>query len=110
VLDNSRFSETVYIMGLLHDIGKLGIPEYILDKPGALNKDEFRIIRQHPVYSKEIVLKNPIFSELSAGIGAHHENWNGTGYPDGLTRTAIPLGGRLLAIIDRFDAIMRPRI
>jgi len=110
VLDNNRFSETVYIMGLLHDIGKLGIPEYILDKPGALNKDEFRIIRQHPVYSKEIVLKNPIFSELSAGIGAHHENWNGTGYPDGLTRTAIPLGGRLLAIIDRFDAIMRPRI
>jgi len=110
VLDNSRFVEVVYIMGLLHDIGKLGIPEYILDKPGALNKDEFRIIKQHPVYSKEIVLKNPIFSELAADIGAHHENWNGTGYPDGLTRTAIPLGGRLLAIIDRFDAIMRPRI
>lgn len=114
VLDNSsfvsRFPETVYIMGLLHDIGKLGIPDYILDKPGALNKDEFRIIKQHPVYSEEIVLANPIFSELAEGIGAHHENWNGTGYPKGLSGTNIPLGGRLLAIIDRFDAIMRPRI
>jgi len=114
VLDESRsqnrFPETINIMGLLHDIGKLGIPEYILDKPGALNKDEFRIIQQHPVYSKEIVSANPIFSELSEDIGAHHENWNGTGYPNGLLRTSIPLGGRLLAIIDRFDAIMRKRI
>jgi len=109
-IQNNRLPEVFYIAGLLHDIGKLGIPEYILDKPGTLNKDEFRVIKMHPVYSQNIVARNPIFSELAEVVGSHHENWNGTGYPNGIMGLDIPLGGRVLAIVDRFDAIMRPRI
>ncbi|HBI46960.1 MAG TPA: two-component system response regulator [Planctomycetales bacterium] len=93
----------------LHDIGKVGVPEAVLNKPGALTEDEFRLIREHPVIGERIlspILRNP---EVLAGIRGHHERLDGTGYPDGLAGERVPLLARLIAIPDCFDALTTSR-
>ena len=93
----------------LHDIGKVGVPEAILNKPAALTDDEFRLIREHPVIGERIlspVIRNP---EVLAGIRGHHERLDGTGYPDGLSGARVPLLARLIAIPDCFDALTTSR-
>jgi putative nucleotidyltransferase with HDIG domain len=94
---------------LLHDIGKMGIPDSILNKPGPLDEKERMIMQQHPIYAVEM-LKNIEFLKPSLSIPySHHERWDGTGYPLGLKGEEIPLEARIFAIVDVWDAIMSDR-
>jgi putative two-component system response regulator len=98
--------------GLVHDVGKIGIPEAILHKPGALTETEFCTMKKHPIYSVEIVhplsrLKGGETGE--AGIYHHHERMDGMGYPDGLVGEAIPLDARIIAVCDAYDAMATHR-
>ena len=93
----------------LHDIGKAGVPEAVLNKPAALTDDEYRLVREHPVIGERIlspIIRNP---EVMAGIRGHHERLDGGGYPDGLAGARIPLLARLIAIPDCFDALTTSR-
>lgn len=97
--------------GILHDIGKMKIPNEILKKPGELNDEEYEIIKTHSRESYNIVKKADFISEKTrAGILTHHEQYNGKGYPLGLKGKEIPYYGRILAIIDAFDAITSDKI
>jgi HD-GYP domain-containing protein (c-di-GMP phosphodiesterase class II) len=107
---DKKESEKLYIAGLLHDIGKIGIPDSILLKPGKLEKDEFDIIKLHSVISGKIVEKLPDFSNLADIVRHHHENYDGSGYPDGLKGEEIPLGARILSFADVFDALTTGRV
>lgn len=92
----------------MHDIGKLNVPEEILLKPGKLTKEEFEIVKRHPIDSAKMVevIDDP---ELVAIIRGHHERWDGAGYPDNLAGTEIPLGARIIAVADTFDAMVSDR-
>ncbi|MFA5550584.1 MAG: HD domain-containing phosphohydrolase [Trueperaceae bacterium] len=104
-------AEVVHIQrgALLHDIGKMGIPDEILLKRGPLEDDEFEIMRQHPVYAYELL--SPIeFLRPALHIPySHHEKWDGSGYPQGLVREQIPLAARIFAVVDVFDALTSDR-
>ncbi len=93
----------------LHDIGKIGIPDAILNKPGKLTDDERKIIRDHPMVGAKILEGIDYLSPAMPYILYHHEFYDGTGYPDGLAGEEIPLEGRLLAVVDTFDAIVSER-
>jgi ribonuclease P protein subunit RPR2 len=101
--------ETITQAGLLHDIGKIGVPEAVLRKRGGLTPDEWTLMRQHPVIGAQIVAPFEFFGGGALVIRHHHERWNGTGYPDGLTTAAIPLGARVVAVADVFDALTSDR-
>lgn len=94
---------------LLHDIGKMGIPDSILLKPGPLTDDEWVIMRQHPIYAYRMLSQIPYLKPALDIPYSHHEWWNGTGYPQGLSGEAIPLPARLFAIIDVWDALSSNR-
>jgi putative nucleotidyltransferase with HDIG domain len=94
----------------LHDIGKLAIPESILSKPGKLTDEEWKIMRTHTNIGHEMMKQIPFLPEETlAVIRNHHESWDGSGYPDGLKATDIPLLARIFAVIDIFDALMSKR-
>ncbi len=95
--------------GILHDIGKIGIPDGILGKPGPLTPAEWDIIRQHPLIGANIVNDIPFLEESVKLIRYHHERYDGDGYPDGLKGDDIPLGARLLAVADAFDSMASSR-
>jgi putative nucleotidyltransferase with HDIG domain len=95
--------------GLLHDIGKIGIPETILRKPGPLTEAEWEIMRSHPVVGAQIVAPLEFFSEGASVIRHHHERVDGSGYPDGLRAAQIPLGARIVAVADVYDALTSDR-
>jgi putative two-component system response regulator len=103
--------ELVRVASPMHDVGKIGIPESILLKPGKLNADEWETMRQHPILGAEILRGSP--SELlKAGeviARTHHEKWDGSGYPNGLAGADIPLWGRICALADVFDALTSKR-
>ena len=101
--------EAVKIAALLHDVGKLAVPEHILTKPGQLTAKEFARIRIHPIVGAEIVKAMPFPYPVAAIVKSHHERWDGTGYPDGLRGEAIPIGARVLAVVDCFDALRSSR-
>ncbi len=94
---------------LLHDIGKLAVPEHILSKPGPLTQEEFQKIRIHPQVGAEIISGVPFPYPVAPLILCHHERWDGKGYPTGLKGDEIPLGARILAVVDYFDALMSER-
>jgi len=94
---------------LLHDIGKLAVPEHILSKPGPLTQEEFQKIRIHPQVGAEIIGAVPFPYPVAPLILSHHERWDGKGYPAGLGEEQIPLGARILAVVDYFDALMSER-
>jgi diguanylate cyclase (GGDEF)-like protein/putative nucleotidyltransferase with HDIG domain len=94
---------------LLHDIGKLAVPEHILSKPGPLTQEEFQKIRIHPQVGAEIIGAVPFPYPVAPLILSHHERWDGKGYPAGLAEEQIPLGARILAVVDYFDALMSER-
>ncbi|MDR2055710.1 MAG: response regulator [Desulfovibrio sp.] len=100
----------------LHDVGKIGIPDAILRKPGTLTADEFEIIKKHTVIGEKIIarlqeeIKNSFFLEQARTIAvSHHEKWDGTGYPHGIAGADIPLSGRLMAFVDVYDALVSER-
>ena len=94
---------------LLHDIGKLAVPEHILSKPGPLTPEEFQKIRAHPKVGADIVSSVPFPYPVAPLILSHHERWDGKGYPSGLKGEEIPLGARILSVVDYFDALMAER-
>jgi HD-GYP domain-containing protein (c-di-GMP phosphodiesterase class II) len=95
--------------GILHDVGKIGIPDSILLKPGKLTDEEFAIIKGHSKAGEEILRQANISEEILLGVKHHHERYDGRGYPDGLRGEAIPLLARILAVADAFDAMMSNR-
>ncbi len=94
---------------LLHDIGKLAVPEHILSKPGPLTQEEFQKIRVHPQVGAEIISAVPFPYPVAPLILSHHERWDGKGYPRGLKGEDIPLGARILSVVDHFDAMTSDR-
>jgi putative two-component system response regulator len=101
--------ETVRLGGLLHDLGKIAVPDAILLKPGALTREEFERIKVHPRIGAEIVKPLDPFSAPEPVVLHHHERLDGRGYPDGLRGGAIPLAARIVAVSDAFDAITSDR-
>ncbi len=97
------------ISALLHDVGKIGIDDRILRKPGALSDDEFEVMKQHPVKGAAIMSGVGQLNDCIAGMKYHHEKWSGGGYPDGLEGEAIPMQARIVAIADTFDAMTTNR-
>ena len=95
--------------GLLHDIGKIGVPEGMLQKPGPLTAEEWQAMRRHPVVGAQIIAPFEVFARSAPLIRHHHERWDGSGYPDGLAGPAIPLGARIVAVADVFDALTSGR-
>jgi len=100
----------IYLAGLLHDIGKIGIPDSILLKPGRLETEEYNLIKLHSHISGQIIDKLQKFSYLKDAVRHHHEDYNGGGYPDGIKGQDIPLFARILSIVDVFDALTTGRI
>ena len=94
---------------LLHDVGKLGVSNTILDKPGKLDADEWEAVKRHAVYSESILSRIGIFKELATVVGAHHERLDGGGYPKGLKGEQITLETRIITVADIFDAITAER-
>ncbi len=90
---------------LLHDIGKIGIPDAILLKPGPLTPEEWKVMRTHPEIGKRLIERIPFLRRAIPVVYHHHERWDGTGYPVGLAGEAIPLGARVFAVVDAFDAM-----
>ena len=101
--------QVVHLGGLLHDIGKIGVAENVLNKPAALTGSEWKVIHNHPEEGAKIVRKVRNMNEVVRAIRYHHEDWAGTGYPEGLKGEQIPLTARLLAVADGFDAMTSPR-
>ena len=101
--------EIVARAGLLHDIGKIGVPETVLRKAGPLTPDEWVLMRRHPLIGAQIVAPFEFFTAGAAVIRHHHERVDGSGYPDGLTRHAIPIGARIVAVADVYDALTSDR-
>jgi diguanylate cyclase (GGDEF)-like protein len=100
---------TIRTSGLLHDVGKIGIPDTLLRKPGKLTADEFDVFRQHVALGDAIVRDMPNLELVRAGIRHHHERWDGRGYLEGLSGEAIPLIGRIMAVADAFSAMTTTR-
>jgi putative nucleotidyltransferase with HDIG domain len=111
-LDQAQ-SRMIYYAGLLHDYGKIGTRDAVLLKPGKLTPEEYEHVKEHPLHTLKILSKIR-FPEEWANIplvaAAHHERWDGTGYPDGLKGEEIPLGSRIVAIADAYDALVEDRV
>lgn len=101
--------ERVYLAGLLHDIGKIGVPESVLCKPGKLTEEEFRVIKRHPSIGAGILAGIRQLDDLIPGILAHHERLDGTGYPQGLKGDELPIEGLIIGLADCFDAMTSDR-
>ena len=111
-----EFIELLYVSAPLHDIGKVGVPDHILLKPGKLTEEEFVLMKKHAEYGKNIIysttkkMEGDNFLIIAGEIAStHHEKWDGTGYPLGLTGQAIPLSGRIMAVADVYDALISRR-
>jgi len=94
---------------LLHDVGKIGVPESILTKAGPLDDDEWAVMRRHPEIGERICAPLAAFGVFGPIIRHHHERWDGSGYPDGLRHEGIPIGARVVALVDAFDAMTHDR-
>ncbi|GAB4486411.1 MAG: response regulator [Thermodesulfovibrionales bacterium] len=95
--------------GMLHDIGKIGLSEEILRKPGILTSEETSIIRRHPVIGEDICRPLKSLKQILPAVRSHHERWDGAGFPDGLAGSEIPLMARILSVLDSYDAIVSVR-
>jgi putative nucleotidyltransferase with HDIG domain len=114
-VDNDRQLKAIEAAALLHDMGKLAIPEHILNKPGKLTTAEFETMKRHAAIGADLLSSIRFPYPVVPIVRHHHENWNGKGYPTGISGTDIPLGARILAVVDCFDALnsdrpYRPRL
>lgn len=96
-------------VAILHDVGKLGIPRSILHKPGRLSESEWRVVRRHPALGADLLRSIVGFGPVRAAILAHHERFDGRGYPSGLAGTEIPVEARLICVVDAYDAMTNER-
>ncbi len=101
--------DRIHISGLVHDVGKIGVPEHVLCKPGRLTDEEFALIKLHPGIGHRILKGIPMLEDVLPAVLYHHERFDGRGYPDGLSGTAIPLSARLIGLADTFDAMSSNR-
>jgi HD-GYP domain-containing protein (c-di-GMP phosphodiesterase class II) len=101
--------ERVHLSGIIHDVGKIGIEDRILRKPAALTDEEYEIMKQHPRKGEHILDAVPLLKEMAGAGLMHHENWDGSGYPDGKKGEEIPLLGRIVSVADAFDAMTTDR-
>ena len=95
----------IYMIGLLHDVGKMGVPDEVINKPGRLTDEEFDKIKQHPTVGSKILENIKAMPGLSIGARSHHERYDGKGYPDNLAGDAIPEEARIIAVADAYDAM-----
>src|ERR1700677_781879 len=107
-LDESQL-EALRAASVLHDIGKLAVPDHIISKPGKLTREEFEKMKIHPVVGAEILERVRFPHPVTPIVRSHHERWDGTGYPDGLRGQSIPIGARILAAVDCLDALASHR-
>lgn len=103
--------QTAQLSALLHDVGKIAVPDAILNKPGKLTREEYAEMQKHPVHGAQILanIQSPTIKAVLPGVAYHHERWDGGGYPEGLKGEAIPILGRLLGVADVFDALTSAR-
>lgn len=102
---SAKKQDEIYMMGLLHDVGKIGIPDAVINKPGKLTKEEFDVIKTHPSIGYDMLSKDPEMEKMASGARWHHERYDGTGYPDGLSGKEIPEEARIIAVADAYDAM-----
>src|SRR5271168_3762268 len=107
-LDETQL-QNLEVAALLHDIGKVGIPDAILKKPGRLDADEYALMKKHPEYGWAVLRMLPGFERAALDILHHHENFDGKGYPAGLKELEIPVVSRIVSVIDAFDAMVSSR-
>ena len=105
-----RDAETIGYSAVLHDVGKMHVPDYILKKPGPLTEEERAIIQQHTLAGERILSEKPFFHRARLIARSHHENWDGSGYPDTAARHEIPVEARIVHLADVFDALTTPRV
>ena len=105
-----RECELIRTAGSLHDLGKIGIRDDILNKPGPLSEDEWEIMRRHPDIGADMIAQHSALAEVAPIVRHHHERWDGTGYPAGLKGDVIPFGARILAVADSYDTITGARL
>jgi HD-GYP domain-containing protein (c-di-GMP phosphodiesterase class II) len=101
--------ETIVQAALVHDLGKIGVPEQVLVKRGALTDEDWRLMRRHPLTGAQIVAPLEFFADGAIIVRHHHERLDGSGYPDGLAGEMIPLGARIVAVADVYDALTSER-
>jgi HD-GYP domain-containing protein (c-di-GMP phosphodiesterase class II) len=104
-----RVLRDIEIAALLHDIGKIGVPDAILNKPGRLTQEEYALMKKHPEYGWAVLRLFPGFEQVSLFILHHHESYDGSGYPAGMAAEEIPMGSRIVSVIDAFDAMVSNR-
>ena len=106
---DGKLLEDLRMAAWLHDIGKIGIRDKVLNKPGKLSLDEFEEIKSHPVKGAEILSEVPSFRKMVPWVKYHHEHWDGSGYPEGLKGKQIPLEARIIGVVDVYDALTTQR-
>jgi response regulator RpfG family c-di-GMP phosphodiesterase len=103
----------------LHDIGKVGVPDRLLNKPGTLTSDEYEVMKQHPTRGRDVIARaaedvgvpdDAILALAKEIVYTHHERWDGSGYPQGLRAAQIPVAGRVMALVDVYDALVSRRV
>lgn len=104
-----RSLQVAVMSALCHDVGKIGIPDSVLLKPGRLTGDEWRIVRRHPILGAELTQKAGSDFEVVRAVMRHHERWDGAGYPDALSGGDIPIFSRIISVADAFDAMTTDR-
>ena len=106
---DERGQKDIEIAALLHDIGKVGIPDAILNKPARLSEEEYALMKKHPEYGWAVLRQIPGMERASLIILHHHESFDGSGYPGNLKAEEIPMGSRIVSVIDAFDAMVSSR-
>ena len=106
---DEKHQERIFMMGLLHDVGKIGVPDEVINKPGKLTDEEFACIKKHPAIGGKILSNIKEMPELAAGAKWHHERYDGKGYPEGLAGEDIPEEARIIAVADAYDAMTSNR-
>jgi HD-GYP domain-containing protein (c-di-GMP phosphodiesterase class II) len=107
---SERESQAIGYSSILHDVGKIHIPDEILTKPGPLDDSQRRHMQQHTIAGERIISPNAFFDRARKIARAHHENWDGSGYPDGASRDAVPIEARIVHLVDVYDALIHDRV